>query len=84
MADVRVVELRGKRIEITDAGRAKVREELPEISLIADEDLQRKVTDAWTAAIASSSFSCLSDMKPSGNYNTPPLRHGTQIGRAHV
>lgn len=78
MADVRVVELRGKRIEITDARRAKVREELPEIALITDEDLRRKVTDAWAAAIASSSFSCLSDMKPSGNYNTPPLRHGTQ------
>jgi len=78
MTETRVVELRGKRIEITEEGRAKVREELPEIAWITNEDLRRKVTDAWAAAIASSSFSCLCDMKPSGNYNTPPLRHGTQ------
>ncbi len=78
MTEIRVVELRGKRIELTEERRAKIREELPEIAWITNEDLRRKVTDAWAAAIASSSFSWLVHMKPSGNYNTPPLRHGTQ------
>ena len=78
MAETTVVELRGKRIEITDAKRAQLLEEMPEISWIKDEGLRRKVTDAWVAAIGSSSFSCLGDMKPSGNYDSRPLRRGTQ------
>ena len=78
MGEIRTVELRGKRIEITEELRAGVREELPEISWIANEDLRRNVTDAWAAAMASSSLSRISEMKPSGNYDTPSLRHGTQ------
>ena len=73
-----IVELRGKRIEITDEKRARLLEEMPEINWIKDEALRRKVTDAWVAALASSSFSRLGDMKPSGNYDSRPLRRGTQ------
>lgn len=78
MPEVRVVELCGKQIEITAERRIKIRSELPEIAWIADHELQRNVTDAWAAALGLSSFSCVSDMRPSGNYNTRPLRHGTQ------
>ena len=73
-----VVELRGKRVEITDEKRARLLEEMPEINWIKDEGLRRKVTDAWVAAVASSSFSRVGDMKPSGNYDSKPLRRGTQ------
>jgi putative nucleotidyltransferase with HDIG domain len=77
-ATVRVVELRGRRIEITEAMRAAILEEMPEIGWIGDEDLRNKVVDAWAAAVASSSFSRIADMKPSGNYDSRPLRHGSQ------
>ncbi len=78
MAEPRTVELRGKRITIDDAMRARILEEMPEIAWIGDEDLRLRVTDAWAAAVASSSFSRIGDMKPSGNYNSMPLRTGTQ------
>jgi putative nucleotidyltransferase with HDIG domain len=78
VAEAISVELRGKRIVIDDEKRARVRAEMPEIEWIKDETLRRKVTDAWAAAIASSSFSRIGDMKPSGNYDSRPLRRGTQ------
>ena len=74
----RIVELRGQRIEVTDAMRAAVLDELPEIAWIEAADLRLRVTDAWAAALASSGFARLGEMKPSGNYDTRPLRHGTQ------
>lgn len=77
-ATVRVVELRGRRIEITEAMRAAILAEMPEIGWIGDGDLRNKVADAWAAAVASSSFARIADMKPSGNYDSRPLRHGTQ------
>lgn len=75
---IRVVELRGKRIEITEAMRAAILEEMPEIGWIEDASLRAGVTDAWAAAVASSSFARIGDMKPSGNYDSRPLRRGTQ------
>lgn len=77
-AAVRVVELRGKRIEITDAMRTAILDEMPEIGWIEDAGLRAGVTDAWAAAVASSSFARIGEMKPSGNYDSTPLRHGTQ------
>jgi putative nucleotidyltransferase with HDIG domain len=74
----RVVELNGKRIEITETMREAVLAELPEIAWIGDRALRRLVTDAWAAAVASSSLTRIGDMKPSGNYDSRPLRHGTQ------
>jgi putative nucleotidyltransferase with HDIG domain len=74
----RIVELRGKRVEITEELRASVLGELPEIAWIGNEGLRQKVVDAWAAALASSSFKRLGDMKPSGNYDSPPLRNGSQ------
>ena len=78
MAEPVVVELRGKRVEITDEKRTRLLEEMPEINWIKDEGLRRKVTDDWVAAVASSSFSRVGDMKSSGNYDSKPLRRGTQ------
>ena len=46
MTEPRVVELIGKRIAITDAMRAEVVAELPEIESISDPALRRNVTDA--------------------------------------
>lgn len=78
MPGTRTVDLRGRRIEITDERRTRILEEMPEILWIGDEALRAGVTDAWAAAIASSSLSRIGDMKPSGNYDSRPLRTGTQ------
>jgi putative nucleotidyltransferase with HDIG domain len=78
MAPIRTVELRGKRIEITDDKRAAILEEMPEIAWIQDEALRNRVTDAWVAAIHSSSLKRIGDMKPSGNYDSKPMRSATQ------
>ena len=52
----RTVELRGQRIEVTDAMRAAVVAELPEIEWIDAADLRQHVTDAWAAALAASAL----------------------------
>lgn len=78
MPETLTVRLGGKSIEITDAKRALMQEEMPEILWIEDADLRQKVTDAWVAAIESSSFSRVGDMRASGNYDTPRLRRGSQ------
>lgn len=72
------VRLAGKLVEITDEKRARMQEELPEILWIENDDLRRRVTDAWVAALGSSSFEALGEMRGSGNYDTPELRRGSQ------
>ncbi len=62
----------------TDALRAKVREELPEIEEISDSGLQKKVVEAWATSLGGSSFRAISQIRPSGNPDTPPLKTGTQ------
>jgi putative nucleotidyltransferase with HDIG domain len=74
----RSVVLNGKTITIDDAARARIQEEMPEILWIKDQGLRDGVTDAWAAAIASSSLKRIGDMKPSGNYDSKPLATGTQ------
>jgi len=78
MSDTRVISLRGVDVAITEEMRNNILDEMPEIGWIGDEDLRRRVTDAWAAAIASAGFPRIGDMKPSGNYDSKPLRHGTQ------
>ena len=58
--------------------RRSILDEMPEIEWIGDEALKRNVTDAWAAAIASAGFAHVGDMKPSGNYDSLPLRTGSQ------
>jgi putative nucleotidyltransferase with HDIG domain len=74
----RIVSLRGKQIEITEEKRASRLEEMPEIAWIENQDLRDKVIDAWVAALEAHGFRRISDMKPSGNYDSSPLLTGTQ------
>jgi putative nucleotidyltransferase with HDIG domain len=62
----------------TDALRAKVREELPEVEDISNPELRSKVIEAWATSLGGSSFGAISEIRPSGNPNTPPLKTGTQ------
>jgi len=78
MTDTRLLRLRGRDLQIDDRRRQAIVAEMPEIEWIEDTELRRNVTDAWAAAIASAGFARIGDMKPSGNYDSLPLRHGTQ------
>ena len=66
------------KTEVTDALRQRIRAELPEVEEITDAALRDQVVEAWTWAIAASSFQAIGDIKPSGNPDTPPLKSGTQ------
>ena len=63
---------------ITDALRAQVREELPEVALITDKALQDKVVEAWAFAIAHSSFTSIRQIAPAGNPDVNEARRGDQ------
>jgi 23S rRNA maturation-related 3'-5' exoribonuclease YhaM len=58
--------------------RAGVRESLPELALIASDDLRDKVVEAWALALSETEYKRIEDMKASGNPETPALRRGTQ------
>jgi putative nucleotidyltransferase with HDIG domain len=64
--------------EVTDALRALVREELPEITLIGNADLAARVVEAWALALARSSFTSIRDIPPSGNPGQMTLIRGDQ------
>jgi putative nucleotidyltransferase with HDIG domain len=68
----------GETMSVTDALRARVREELPEVEAIRDAELRDRVIEAWATALDRSSFGAISEIRPSGNPDTPPLKHGTQ------
>ena len=78
MSNNRVIRLRGRDVTITDEMRGQVLEEMPEIGWIKDEGLRTNVLDAWGAALSASNMARIGDMKPSGNYDSLPMRHGTQ------
>ncbi|MDR3474271.1 MAG: HD domain-containing protein [Devosia sp.] len=58
--------------------RAGVREDFPEIAWIADPELQRLVTEAWSHSLCCSGFTRITEMPPEGNPGAPVLRRGTQ------
>jgi putative nucleotidyltransferase with HDIG domain len=58
--------------------RQGVRESLPELADIQDAALRDKVVEALALALSETEFARLDEMKPSGNFNTPPMRRGTQ------
>lgn len=66
------------RRPITDALRSQIREELPEVALIASKDLQAAVVEAWAYAIADSSFTSIRQIPPAGNPDTNEARRGDQ------
>ena len=64
--------------EVTDAGRARVREELPEVDEIRNPDLRDRVVEAWALALAKSSFEAIAEIEPSGNPGQNTLKKGAQ------
>lgn len=78
MSEPREIRLWDRPITITEEMRAKILEEMPEIGWIEDATLRANVTDAWAAAVAFTGFAAIGDMRPSGNYDSLPLRTGTQ------
>ncbi len=63
---------------LNDALRAQIREELPEVARIEDQDLQRLVVEAWALALSRSSFLSIRDIQPAGNPNSMVLTRGDQ------
>lgn len=64
--------------EVTDALRAQIRGELPEVAAIRDADLAARVVEAWALAIARSSFTSIRDIPPSGNPGQMVMTRGDQ------
>jgi len=65
-------------MEIREDLRESVRESLPELSEIGDENLRNLVVDAWAYCLGQSSFQSIDEIRPSGNPDTPTLKGGTQ------
>ncbi len=63
---------------LNDALRAQIREELPEVSEIKDQELKRLVVEAWALALSNSSFLSIRDIQPAGNPNSMVLTRGDQ------
>jgi putative nucleotidyltransferase with HDIG domain len=67
-----------QRRPITDALRASIVEDLPEINDIKDADLRAKVIEGWAYSIAGSSYRRISDMPGEGNPDILVLTRGNQ------
>lgn len=63
---------------ITDALRRTVVEDLPELEQIENLALRSKAIEAWTFALAHSSFDRISDIEPGGNPGMNVLKRGSQ------
>jgi 23S rRNA maturation-related 3'-5' exoribonuclease YhaM len=63
---------------ITDELRQTVIEDLPEISLIQNEELRNKVVEAWAYALAESSFDRVTSLPAEGNPGVFRMKRGTQ------
>lgn len=63
---------------ITDALRAQVLEELPELAQIGDADLKAKAIEAWALALSRSSFTSIREIPPAGNPDVMEARRGDQ------
>jgi putative nucleotidyltransferase with HDIG domain len=66
------------RSKVTDALRARVREELPEVEEIRNLELRGLVVEAWATALAASSFGAIGEIEPSGNPGVNTLKRGSQ------
>ena len=58
---------RRERRPITDTLRAGVMEDLPELAEVQDEELRRKAVEAWSYALAESSFDRIRDIPGEAN-----------------
>ena len=64
--------------EVTDALRAQIRDELPEVAAIRDAALATCVVEAWALAIARSSYGSIREIPPSGNPGQMVMTRGDQ------
>src|ERR1044072_6481356 len=67
-----------QRRPITDALRASIVEDLPEIKDIKDAELRAKVIEGWAFSLAGSSYQRISDLPGEGNPNILVLKRGDQ------
>ena len=65
-------------LELSDALRAQVLEELPELGQISDTELREKAVDAWALALSRSSFTSIKEIPPAGNPDTNVAKRGDQ------
>ena len=63
---------------ISDQLRQQIKEELPEIGQIKDEDLRKRCVEAWAYAITHSSFTSIKQIPPSGNPDVNEAKRGDQ------
>jgi putative nucleotidyltransferase with HDIG domain len=61
-----------------DELRGGVVKSLPEVNNIKNQELRKKVIEAWAFSLSQTEFTSIDQIKPSGNPNTPPLKEGTQ------
>lgn len=73
-----VLDLNSIDTNVSDALRAQVRAELPEVEEIKNADLRERVINAWALALHNSSFKAIKDMPPSGNPGKMVLKSGDQ------
>ncbi len=66
------------RRPITEATRASVIEDFPEITEIGDAEIRAKVVEAWGYSLCCSDFTRITDIPPDGNPGAPVLIQGTQ------
>jgi putative nucleotidyltransferase with HDIG domain len=67
-----------QRRPITDALRASIVEDLPEIKDIKDAELRAKVIEGWAFSLAGSSYQRISDLPGEGNPDVLVLKRGNQ------
>ena len=69
---------RRPRRPITEALRASVLEDLPELADVRHEELRRKTIEAWAYALAESSFSRVAEIPGEANPDMFRLKRGNQ------
>jgi len=65
-------------MRIDERIRGGVIETLPEAKEIRNKKLREHVYDAWAMSLATSQFTKIEDIPPSGNPNSPLMKTGTQ------
>lgn len=65
-------------MRIDERIRDGVIEALPEAKEIRNKKLREHVYDAWAMSLATSQFTKIEDIPPSGNPDSPPMKTGTQ------
>ncbi len=65
-------------MRIDERIRDGVIEALPEAKEIRNKKLREHVYDAWAMSLATSRFTKIENIPPSGNPNSPPMKTGTQ------